>query len=88
MDIQEKKKFIDRIDANFETEIEYRQILKIFQKHKVKITENTHGCFIDLSKINNKTLYKELETIITSCEQSKQYLQQSTKAYNDAIRKN
>jgi len=82
-----KRQLIDRIDQTFEIEIEYRQILQVIQENKIKFTENKNGCFIDLSRINDSIVLDKLNNVVNLCEESKKYLEESNRAYIDAIQK-
>jgi len=82
-----KRQLIDRIDQSFEADIEYRQLLRIIQEHEINFTENKNGCFIDLSRLNDTVILDKLLNVVNLCEESKKYIENSNKAYIDAIQK-
>lgn len=69
--IQDKKDLIDRVrsltDAN-----EHKQLLRVIIKSRIKFTENTNGCFIDLNKVDDKVINK-LFQVVELCEQNRDY---------------
>ncbi len=87
-DNKTKRQLIDRIDQTFETDAEYRQLLRIIQENNIKFTENKNGCFIDLTKIDDIKVLNKLVNVVDLCEESRKYLEESNQAYIDAIQKN
>ena len=85
-DAKKKRQLIDRIEQIFETDAEYRQLLKVIQENNIKFTENKNGCFIDLSKVDNVRVLNQLQKVVKLCEEGKKYLEESTKAYNEAVK--
>ena len=54
--IKEKKQLVK--DISNLNKIEHIEIFKIFKKDNIKYTENSNGIFINLNKVDNKTLLK------------------------------
>ncbi len=69
--VQEKKDLIDRV-RSLTDPTEHRQLLRVIIKSRVKFTENTNGCFIDLSKIDDRVINR-LYQVVELCEQNREY---------------
>tara|TARA_Y100001970_G_C14220205_1_gene852180 strand:+ start:2254 stop:2559 length:306 start_codon:yes stop_codon:yes gene_type:complete len=54
--IKEKKQLVK--DISNLNKIEHIEIFKIFKKDNIKYTENSNGIFINLNKVDDKTLLK------------------------------
>ena len=54
--IKDKKQLVK--DISNLNKIEHIEIFKIFKKDNIKYTENSNGIFINLNKVDDKTLLK------------------------------
>jgi len=61
LDIKKLKELRDTISEL--DSCEQVEVLKIIEKNKIKYTENKNGVFINMNKLNNKTI-EELEKFI------------------------
>lgn len=71
MEIQQKKDLIERI-RRLTDPVEQRQLLRILLKNKVKYTENSNGCFINLANVHDSIINKLL-AVVKMCEQNREY---------------
>jgi len=71
INIQDKKDLIDRVRSLTDSN-EHKQLLRVIIKNRIKFTENTNGCFIDLNKVDDKVIDK-LFQVVELCEQNRDY---------------
>lgn len=57
---------------------EHQEIFKIIKKYNIKYSENSNGVFINMNKLNKKTI-NEINKFITYCKSNKQRFQKESK---------
>jgi hypothetical protein len=69
--LQQKKDLIERV-RTLDDPTEHRQLLRVLLKHRINITENSNGCFVDLATINDSIIQKLLN-VVELCYKNRDY---------------